>query len=108
MKDLKILERSHIQLSDIFKQIEIEILNNEKTDLDFFRYRPPRTKAIPLNVKKIIRKKFRVAVINFCKQIKSGEKEQLPALEALKKFQIDRQKQLKKLNDLKFNSKKKK
>jgi len=86
IKDLKRLEKSHIQLSDIFKQIEIEILNDEKTDLDFFRYRAPRTKAIPLNVKKIIRKKFRVAVINFCKQVKSGEKQQLPALDALKKF----------------------
>jgi hypothetical protein len=58
---------SHIQLSDIFKQVEIEILNGEKTDLDFFRFRPPRTKSIPAKYKRLIRKKFRQTVINFCK-----------------------------------------
>lgn len=72
IKDLKSLEKSHIQLSDIFKQIEIEILNGEKTDLDFFRFRPPRTKVIPANIKRIIRKKFRTTVLNFCKQLKDG------------------------------------
>ena len=88
--------------------MEIEILNGEKSDLDFFRFLPPREIEIPVNVKRMILKKFREAIIKFCKQIQSGEREQLPALEALKTFQKDRKLQLLKLDELKFNSVKEK
>ena len=46
ISDLRALARSHITLSDILKTMEIEILNGEKSDLDFFRYKPPRTVEI--------------------------------------------------------------
>lgn len=104
IKDLRELEKNHIQLSDILKQMEIEILNGEKSDLDFFRFKPPRTKEIPQNIKKLIRKKFRDAIINFCKQYKLEKRQMLPPLEALKQFQEERNIQMIKLNELKFNS----
>ena len=104
VQDLKALEKCNIELSDILKQMQIEILNGEKSDLDFFRFKPPRTKDIPAIYKKVIRKKFRDAIINFCKQVRSGEKRQLPALKALKEFQEERAIQNQKMNELKFNS----
>lgn len=51
----------------------------------------------------MIRKKFREAVIKYCKEIQSGERKPQPALEALRKFQSERKKQRVKLNQLKFN-----
>lgn len=84
--------------------MEIEILNGEKSDLDFFRFKPPRTKDIPPNVKRLIRKKFREAAMKYCKQVQQGEKDQLPALTALTKFQEERRLQNQRLNELTFNS----
>ena len=74
VSDLRELEKSHIKLRDILKAMEIEILNGEKSDLDFFRFKPPRTQEIPANVKRLIRKKFRYAIIKFCKDINSGKR----------------------------------
>ena len=84
--------------------MEIDILNGEKSDLDFFRFKPPRTGEMPTNVKKLIRKKFRDAAMKYCKKVQQGEVDQLPALAALKKFQEERDQQTKKLNELKFSS----
>ena len=39
---LKELEKNHIPLRDILKKLEIDILQGEKSDLDFFRFMPPR------------------------------------------------------------------
>lgn len=90
IKDLFLLQKSHIQLSDIFKQVEIDILNGEKTNLDYFRYIPPRNAEISDDFYNIIksrtRSKFRSAVIKFTKEIKSGERKPMVALEALRKF----------------------
>jgi t-SNARE complex subunit (syntaxin) len=36
-KELRKLEKSYLQLSDIFKDMDIEIESQQKTDLDFFR-----------------------------------------------------------------------
>ena len=84
--------------------MEIDILNGEKSDLDFFRFKPPRTGEMPPNVKKLIRKKFRDAAMKYCKQVQSGKVNELPALTALKKFQEERSQQQKKLDELKFSS----
>ena len=112
MKDLFTLQRSHIELSDTFKQVEIDILNGEKTNLDYFRYIPPRNKEISDDFFNIIksrtRSKFRQVVLQFCQDIKSGNRKPMLALDALKKFQIDREAQQAKINDLKFNTKQKK
>ena len=59
-------------MNDIFRQLTIEIENDDKTDLDFFRYRPPRDK-MPDNIKFLIRKKFRGAIINFYRKFKQGK-----------------------------------
>ena len=104
VKDLKALEKNNIQLSDILKQMEIDILNGEKSDLDFFRFKPQRTGEMPPNVKKLIRKKFRDAAMKYCKQVRSGKLNELPALTALRKFQEERSLQRKKLDELKFSS----
>ena len=39
IKQLRSLEKSHIHLRDILKTMEIDILNGEKSDLDFFRFK---------------------------------------------------------------------
>jgi len=70
--------------------MEIEILNGEKSDLYFFRYKPPRTVEIQDKFKSKMREKFRRGILSFCKEIQSGKREQLQALEALKNFQEDR------------------
>ena len=85
IKQLRELEKQYFQLSDIFKKLAIEIENGEKTDLDFFRYRPPRDR-ITEDIKCLIRKKFRIAVINYYRKHKQGLAQPLPALEALKEL----------------------
>eukprot|EP00347_Sterkiella_histriomuscorum_P005402 403356751 len=92
IKELKELEKNFIQISDIFRQLQIEIENNDKTDLDFFRYRPPRDKPMPENVKLMIRKKFRVSILSFIREYKAGRAKNLPALDALREFQEERRK----------------
>lgn len=67
VKDLQALEKSNIELSDILSQMEVDILNGEKSDLDFFRFKPPRAQEIPANVKRLIRKKFKEAAFKYCK-----------------------------------------
>ena len=52
----------------------------------------------------MIRKKFRDSIIKFCKEVQSGERQQLPALEALRQFKDERRRQLLKLNELKYSS----
>jgi hypothetical protein len=104
VKALRELEKRHIQLRDILKVMEIEILNGEKSDLDFFRFKPPLQQTFDDKIKKIFRSKFRKTITMFVKQIQSGEKKQLLALEALKQFQDERKKQMVKLNELKFSS----
>ena len=69
INDLRSLARSHITLSDILKTMEIEILNGEKSDLDFFRYKPPRTVEIQDKFKSKMREKFRRGILSFCKEI---------------------------------------
>jgi len=103
LPDLMELQRSNIQLSDTLKKVEIEILNGEKSEHDFFRYRPPREGNSQNIIKSMIRKKFRESVIRYCKEIQSGERKVQPALEALRRFQSERKKQRVKLNQLKFN-----
>ena len=61
-------------------------MNGEKSEHDFFRYRPPRQKDSQNIIKSMIRKKFREAVIKYCKEIQKGEREPQAALEALRKF----------------------
>lgn len=75
ISDLKALAKTHIILSDILKKMEIEILNGEKSDLDFFRYRPPRTVEIQDKFKSKMREKFRNGILKFTKELKNGEKE---------------------------------
>lgn len=70
--------------------MEIEIMKGDKTDLDFFRFMPVRTKVLAQNIKRLIRRKFRATVIKFVQQRRDGQLNQLPALDALKAFQDDR------------------
>ena len=74
IEDLRALAKTHILLSDTLKKMEIEILNGEKSDLDFFRYRPPRTKEIEDKFKSKMREKFRNGILKFTKEINNGEK----------------------------------
>lgn len=57
---------------------------------------------MPDHIKRQIRRKFRATVINFYKRIKAGESCQLPALDALKEFQDEREKQKSRLEELKY------
>jgi hypothetical protein len=70
-------------------------LNGEKTNLDYFRYIPPRNEDLSDELYTIIksrtRSKFRDAVVKFCNEIKSGERKPMVALDALNKFQDDRE-----------------
>lgn len=65
-------------------------MKGDKTDLDFFRFMPVRTKVLAQNIKRLIRRKFRATVIKFVQQRRDGQLNQLPALDALKAFQDDR------------------
>ena len=38
ISELRELEKNHLELRDILKQMEIEILNGEKSNLDYFRF----------------------------------------------------------------------
>lgn len=60
---LRELEKNHIPLRDILKKLEIDILQGEKSDLDFFRFMPPRSQNIKSRVRKLIRKKFRERIV---------------------------------------------
>ena len=72
-------------------------MNGEKTNLDYFRYIPPRNSDLSDDLFKIIksrtRSKFRNAVINFCNEIKNGVRKPMRALDALNKFQAEREQQ---------------
>lgn len=86
VEDLKMLSKKYLELSDVMKTLQISINNQDKTDLDFFRYRPPRDKPFPEDLKKQIRRKFRAAVINFYHKFKRGESKRMLALDALREF----------------------
>lgn len=51
---------------------------------------------MPEEIKLLIRKKFRRAILNFIRLYKQGQAKNLPALDALKDFQTERK--LKKMN----------
>ena len=46
VNSLRKMEKKFIQISDNFKTMEIDIMKGEKTDLDFFRFMPPRVKVL--------------------------------------------------------------
>ena len=100
LTDLRALEQNFMQLSDIFKQMEVEMLQGEKTDLDFFRFLPPRKKPLSDLIRRMIRRKFRATVISFVKKRRSGDLDQLPALDAIKAFIDQRNARKKQLDDL--------
>jgi hypothetical protein len=47
LQDLKELEKRNADLRDTLKQLEIDILNGEKSNFDYFRYLPERKTEIP-------------------------------------------------------------
>jgi hypothetical protein len=103
VQDLKALSKKYLELSDVMKALQIEINNQEKTDLDFFRYKVVREKPFSDEIKRQIRRKFRASVINFYYRFKQGQTKNLVALDALKEFQDKRRKQDLKLNQIKTN-----
>ena len=63
--------------------------------MDYFRYIPPRNADLSDELYSIIksrtRSKFRNAVVKFCKEIKSGDRKPMAALDALNKFKTERE-----------------
>lgn len=49
-----------------------EKFDENETDFDFFRFRPPRKEYEP-KIKSLIRKKFRAALGKFIRRYKAGE-----------------------------------
>lgn len=50
-------------------------MNGEKSDLDFFRYKPPRTVEIQDKFKSKMREKFRRGILSFCDEIRTGKRQ---------------------------------
>lgn len=86
VSDLKMLSKKYLELSDAMKALQIQINNQEKTDLDFFRYRPIREKQFSTELRRQIKRKFRAAVINYYHSFKRGEARRMVALDALREF----------------------
>jgi len=101
--DLKMLSKKYLELSDAMKQLQIQINNQEKTDLDFFRYRPVRDKPYSAELRRQIKRKFRAAVINYYHQHKRGEAKRMIALDALREFQENRKKTEMDLNQIRLD-----
>lgn len=92
------LARKYYQLSDKLDFIR-EKFQEEETDFDFFRYRNPE-KELSEPTKRLIRKKFRVALTKFIKRYKQGEIDIPPALKILKEFQQNRADQQREINKM--------
>lgn len=69
--EIKKLSKRYLQLSDILKQLQIEIKNEEKTELDFFRYCQKR--EFPPEIRRLIKLKFKAAVLSFTKSFRAGK-----------------------------------
>ena len=92
------LARKYYQLSDQLELINEKFDENE-TNFDFFRFRAKR--RLPDEVRKLVRKKFRVALSKFIRKFKNGEVELPRALILIKEFQTYRLKKNEEINTLK-------
>lgn len=70
IKDLEKLERTYLQLSDEIKKLKLQIANKDKSELDFFRYLKPLRAELSEDIRRMIKRKFRAAVIKFTARYK--------------------------------------
>ena len=70
--DLEGVAQHYLQLSDEIRRLALCIKNQDKSELDFFRYLKPRKKALPEKVRRIIKRKFQAAVWKFIRMIKQS------------------------------------
>ena len=69
ISDLEEVATQYLQLSDEIKKLALCVKNQDKSELDFFRYLKPRKKELPKSIKKIIKKKFQAAVWKFTRMV---------------------------------------
>ena len=54
VKDLEMLERTYLSLSDEIKKLRLQIGNKDKSELDFFRYLKPLRRQLKDDVRLLI------------------------------------------------------
>lgn len=92
------LAKKYYQLADQLDEIREKFEEND-TDFDFFRFRPPR-KELSQQYKEIIKAKFRLALQQFFREYKANGCRIPRALELIKEFQAERITKTEEINKL--------